>query len=242
MWSDRLHVVVMVVAAQDDVHLGDLMRKEFVVGHTHVRQGDDNLRALLLLQLLGQASGAGNEVLVVHLAGIDGGQGDQPLLLHQADEAHLATVKVHDARDDAVGQRAARLLVRDVADQPGEVVLRGQLFQLVHPKVEVVIPVARRVDAYGIQRLNHVLAVGRSRHQRRVEGITAEEYHRLVLAACHGFRLELPYARHEACDAAHRLLDSTLHVVDVVEVQDGHLLGLLSTAGLGGPAPAAAAT
>mmetsp|Transcript_99944 Transcript_99944/g.283045 ORF Transcript_99944/g.283045 Transcript_99944/m.283045 type:complete len:217 (+) Transcript_99944:1062-1712(+) len=216
----------MVVAAQDDVHLRHLVRQQEVVGHPHVRQRDHELSALLLAELPRQAPGAGAEVLVVHVPGLHRRQCHEPLALDEADEADPAALEVHDAAHRAFSQRPAGLLVHDIAHEPGEVCLRAKLHQVVHAIVKVVVPETGGVDADLVQRGDHVLTPRGRGRDGGVEGVAAEEDHGWLLAPGDGLLPQLPHLRHEARDAAHRLLRPRLHIVDVVEVDDGHGLGL----------------
>mmetsp|Transcript_47718 Transcript_47718/g.139073 ORF Transcript_47718/g.139073 Transcript_47718/m.139073 type:complete len:653 (+) Transcript_47718:999-2957(+) len=230
----RLHVVVMVVAGENHVDLGHRVGQELIVGHAHVRQGDDDLSALEGLEVLREPPAALAEVLVLDIVGVQCGQGHQPLVLDEANEADLAAVVVDHSREAALGKRPPGLLLRDIADQPWEVGLRSHFHELVDAEIKVVVAIARRVDAHEVQPRDHVLPHRDRRSERWVEGVTAKKYQGLLLAPGQCLLLQLVHPRDEARQAAHGLLLAGLDVVDVVEVEDGHALGRGPLLGLPG--------
>ena len=134
MSSNLLFLIDVVVSAEDDVDLLHVLRQSDIVGSPHVGESDHHLAALAL-QLSGQPSGRGHVVLVLHLVAVDGGDGVEPLPLHEPQQPHSPAPPVHHVGDEAVRQLPPSLAVRHVGHQPGEGSLRHQGAQSFQPEI-----------------------------------------------------------------------------------------------------------
>ena len=94
--SDLLTVVLMIMAAKNQVNSWDLPGKLLVMPHTHMRQGDDVVATVLFTKLLRVLDCAALVVLVEDLD-LEVLEHVDPLLLCDADEADLQTAYFHDS-------------------------------------------------------------------------------------------------------------------------------------------------
>jgi len=207
---DRVAVRVMVMPPEDQVQLWDLLCQPNIVGIPHVRQRYHHVHALST-QLRIQPPPRIHIVDIDHFVPADRRQRGQPFLLDQAHEADLHALVLDDHALDGVGHPCARLGVRHVGQHPREVRHRHHLLEVVHPKVEVVVPHAGRPDAHHVEKPDHVLALGDGAHDRRGQRVPREEDEPL------GHRLQ---PLDEPRNAADRLLLPRLDLIDIVEVQN----------------------
>jgi len=92
------HLAHVIMATEDDVDSIALLGQIYVVGGTHVGEGDDEVTALVP-QLASQLVARLHVVDVGHLVGIDCRQGLQPLPLHQANQPDGYLVVQYEVRD-----------------------------------------------------------------------------------------------------------------------------------------------
>eukprot|EP00968_Pinguiococcus_pyrenoidosus_P002157 scaffold111_cov252-Pinguiococcus_pyrenoidosus.AAC.25 len=213
--------VVMVVAAEDEVDLRNFVGEALVVGHAHVRERDDDVASLFVLQLVRPTAARLDEIRVVQRGRVHRPERRDPIVFHDADEADSRAFLL---KDEVVGASAHGLLGRPVVAvgaQPGKVGLAHQVLHDVHAEVEVMVADAGDVDAEEVQHRRHLLSLGERGHRAGREGVPREQHQRVHPRGSHA----LDEAR-EARRAAHWLAGASLDVVHVVEVDDGDLLKL----------------
>ncbi|KAJ8576847.1 hypothetical protein ON010_g2364 [Phytophthora cinnamomi] len=220
----------VVVSADDDVDAGDLLGEAVVVGQVLVRHGDDKVDALGLQDSHLLAGGLDGVLPVQALARV-------LHVVHDAEEAD-ADGAVGGVRQvlDGVGHRAAQqLLVGElvaVGVQPREVGGERHVHEVLEAEVEFVVAQRREVQADGVVRLDHVLAVELRRPQRRRHRVAGEEHERVGVGLTHGLGDRHHARRATEVDAVDGVLQHLVHVVVRQDVEvGGQVAGLRAASG-----------
>lgn len=116
---DLVLLVHMVMASEDQIYALHIFRQTDVIRCPHVGQSDHDLTPV--------ASQFGHEVITgldvvleVHLVGVDGGEGVEPLPLDQPDDADPPPLPLYHVTPEPVRQLAPGLPVHHIGHQPGE--------------------------------------------------------------------------------------------------------------------------